>query len=216
MFIVYIYTYIHTYTHTHTYIHTYIQWQACDLGNLCTTATVLIEVLDIDDNDLFFDYISYSATIYQDTPIGSILFQAVAIDHDTGINAAFVYDIDDINGGLFNISSNGLVTLEQDLQLAACDVHYDMVGIRAINNLIPIPRPVSAELNFYVPCVNPNVLQFSATYYAFTILENSDDFEETLSLAAGVEENIGSIEILEGRLPHPFLLNGLVCLSTLS
>ncbi|KAM4636899.1 cadherin-23 [Discoglossus pictus] len=56
-----------------------------------SSATVIVSLLDLNDNDPTFQNLPFIAEILEGTPIGSSVFQVVAIDLDEGLNGQVTY-----------------------------------------------------------------------------------------------------------------------------
>lgn len=60
---------------------------------LSSTATVAIEVLDVNDNPPKFNSLKYHAHVRESTPLGSHITAVSANDHDVGLHAEITYHI---------------------------------------------------------------------------------------------------------------------------
>ena len=83
-----------------------------DLGtpsSLSSFVTVLVTVLDANDNPPTFSQASYSTSILDNVPVGSSVLAVVATDMDTGTNAQIGYSILSGSNGQFTIDSKELL-----------------------------------------------------------------------------------------------------------
>ncbi|XP_045495363.1 protein dachsous [Colias croceus] len=68
---------------------------ASDRGNppLSSTATLLVTVLDVNDNEPIFDQSFYNVTVPENEAVGSCILKMSAIDPDCGVNAIVNYTL---------------------------------------------------------------------------------------------------------------------------
>ncbi|XP_075716448.1 protocadherin-23 [Rhinoderma darwinii] len=92
---------------------------ASDRGISClsSSATVLISVLDSNDNPPIFQNLVYHVSVREHHPINMEVTKILAADYDSGDNANIVYSIASGNdGGIFTVDSqNGTVSLAKPL-----------------------------------------------------------------------------------------------------
>lgn len=78
---------------------------------LFSLTTVLVSVLDVNDNDPQFINTPYTAAIPEDTPPGTNVLTVEATDADEGINSLISYSINNSAQGLFKIDNvTGVIT----------------------------------------------------------------------------------------------------------
>jgi len=78
---------------------------------LFSLTTVLVSVLDVNDNDPQFINTPYTAAIPENTPPGTSVLTVEATDADEGINSIISYSINNSAQGLFKIDNiTGLIT----------------------------------------------------------------------------------------------------------
>jgi len=87
---------------------------ACDQGEpqQCSNATVIVTLLDVNDNDPQFDQSNVTLTIRQSQLVGSTVGVFIAQDQDTGSNSELHYSIEsNVNGQPFQINptTGGLI-----------------------------------------------------------------------------------------------------------
>ncbi|KAL0840760.1 hypothetical protein ABMA28_015943 [Loxostege sticticalis] len=85
---------------------------------LKTTATILVDVLDVDDNTPAFEKNVYTAVVPENVPIGISVINVTATDPDEGLGGEIKYDFLDEGeaNGLFSIDANtGEVKTRKDL-----------------------------------------------------------------------------------------------------
>ena len=87
--------------------------QAVDQGSppRSTLSTILINVLDDNDNDPSFQQEAYEAEIPEDTAVGTSVLQVQATDADVGLNAHISYSMNNDAQGQFRINNvTGVLT----------------------------------------------------------------------------------------------------------
>ena len=84
-----------------------------DHGNPPKTnhSTILISVVDDNDNDPVFMKEEYVAEIAEDIAVGTSVLRVLAIDHDSGVNAHVSYSMNNAAHGQFKINNvTGVLT----------------------------------------------------------------------------------------------------------
>jgi len=67
---------------------------------------------DDNDNDPLFQQQHYSASIPENTPIGTVIMTLQAIDLDDGLNGNVSYSLSNAADGIFDINpQTGIITL---------------------------------------------------------------------------------------------------------
>ncbi|CAG9785326.1 unnamed protein product [Diatraea saccharalis] len=85
---------------------------------LKSTATILVDVLDVDDNTPTFEKNLYTAVVPENVPIGISVTKVTAMDPDEGLGGEIKYEFLDEGeaSGLFTINSvSGEITTNKDL-----------------------------------------------------------------------------------------------------
>ena len=80
------------YEHTSSYRFTVVAKDA-GVPSLRDKAQVLVNVLDVNDNRPYFAITNYSITVTESSQINREVFKAVAVDKDSGLNAALRYSL---------------------------------------------------------------------------------------------------------------------------
>ncbi|KAK8767142.1 hypothetical protein V5799_006076 [Amblyomma americanum] len=142
--------------------------QAQDSGtpSLSSTATVYMNVMDLNDNAPLFDPMSYSDEVFENVTVGSSLLRVSATDLDSGDNGRIVYSI--VEGdpdGHLAIEANGTIITRMPLDREKKSL-YSLV-VRATDQAIEVHRRLSSsvqvtivlkDVNDMVPeFVTPNV-----------------------------------------------------------
>uniref|UniRef100_A0A3B3D283 Cadherin domain-containing protein n=1 Tax=Oryzias melastigma TaxID=30732 RepID=A0A3B3D283_ORYME len=133
---------------------------------------IIVDVLDINDNSPVFTKETYSATIKENIPIGTVVIQVNATDSDKGANGEIIYSFgEEVKSRiteLFSINeNNGEITVKDRENRP----HYD-VTIIAKDSGDP-SFTVEKTINVVVSDVNDNFPEFSMGPYTFYISENN-------------------------------------------
>ena len=76
---------------------------------------IAIQVIDVNDNSPLFDKFSYTLTVQEDLPVGSVVLNVSATDADTGNNARITYSIQGSNEYFHIEPDSGIVYLAKSL-----------------------------------------------------------------------------------------------------
>uniref|UniRef100_A0A670Y2R3 FAT atypical cadherin 1 n=1 Tax=Pseudonaja textilis TaxID=8673 RepID=A0A670Y2R3_PSETE len=161
---------------------------------LSSTATLMVSVLDINDNPPVFEYKEYSATVSEDAIVGMEILQVYAASRDIEANAEITYSIVSGNEhGRFSIDSKtgnywfrkylseklnylkenhcllGLVLMEK-YKVGSYISGYTLT-VQASDNGYP-PRSNTTTVNIDVSDINDNPPLFSKGNYSIIIQEN--------------------------------------------
>ena len=122
------------------------------------TATLTVNVGDLNDNDPKFDKSLYEARVNETFNIGDELLVVLATDRDFGSNSKLTYNITSGDDGFFELNSvSGSITLKKKLLQKVNDVHT--LTVTAFDGGIP-PRSGSTTVKVYVIEVNDNSPMF--------------------------------------------------------
>uniref|UniRef100_A0A3B3BCG3 Cadherin domain-containing protein n=1 Tax=Oryzias melastigma TaxID=30732 RepID=A0A3B3BCG3_ORYME len=128
---------------------------------------IIVDVLDVNDNSPVFIKESYSATIKENIPIGTVVIQVNATDLDKGANGEIIYSF----GNEVNKKTSELFSLNKNTGEITIRPHYD-VTIIAKDSGDP-SFTVEKTINVVVSDVNDNFPEFSMGPYTFYISENN-------------------------------------------
>ena len=148
---------------------------AQDFGSpsLSSTAFVVVTVIDENDNRPVFMPDSDEIQLDEDTPIGTLLYTAQAMDSDG--NTQLVYSVVSNQTQLFSIgASSGNLLLQQTLDYEQDTLH--VVLIEAFDGV----STASLELTIIVRDVNDNPPVFVQNTYNISIPENTSIGEQLL------------------------------------
>ena len=192
----------------------FLQLVATDRGTppLTSTVTLLIRVTDANEPPSFTE-VSYSVELSENTAIGSVVLQVLALDPDTGSNAEISYSIQPET--VFTISpDSGNITLIQSLDFEQVTSFTHTLVATDTGN----PRlSAIASLSVTVVDENDNAPVFSQPSYLISIPEDTpqntallfvnatdaDSFsnaEVTYTLVAGSNTGLFAVDTLSGSI----------------
>ena len=154
-------------------------------------AVVLVELLDINDNNPMFLQESYSATLVENLPQGTLRLLVTATDPDFGVNGTIQYSLlEDSGSDFFTIdTSTGLLSNSRALDFEA--VQQLQVTVIASDLGVP-PLNSSVNVDISVLDVNdnsPNVLIVP------TIVSINESSPAGVSVAMATAEDIDSVAV---------------------
>lgn len=89
-----------------------------------STATVYLNIEDVNDNSPEFYPKGYFLPVAEDTPIGTSLLKVTATDRDDGDNAIITYNLESGGDGLFLVDNwTGVITLRGSLRSSQKPLH---------------------------------------------------------------------------------------------
>ena len=189
---------------------------ATDAGGKTSLASVLVRVLDENDNDPTFFSPNF-ATVSEDMPVGSEVIRLEALDDDEGQNGSVKFEI--VSGNEANIfvlnPFTGSVTLGSSLDFETDS--QSLVVTFSVSDVGFPPRTssVTHQITFSIENANDNFPVFSASLYSCTILEGSHDFTESCQVSAtDVDEDDVTFMIVSGNADSAFQVNSISGLIT--
>ena len=168
-----------------------------------------IEVSDSNDNSPVFSQDVFSASLKEDTPVGSIAIKVHATDADLGVNRKIEYDFLDSAKGQFKIDPiSGIVSLAKALDRE--DKAMYNLTVRATDGGRPRLSSVTSMMVLVLD-VNDNPPEFASKYYFATVTENvviGSDVVRLLATSrdAGVNADI-TYSIVAGNEHRKFRVN---------
>lgn len=187
--------------------------KAVDQGlprRLTATGTVVVSVLDINDNPPVFEYREYGATVSEDILVGTEVLQVYAASRDIEANAEITYSI--IGGnehGKFSIDSKtGAVFIIENLDYESSHEYY--LTIEATDGGTPSLSDV-ATVNINVTDVNDNTPVFSQDTYTAVISEDAVLEQSVITVLAddadGPSNSHIHYSIIDGNQGGPFTID---------
>ncbi|XP_042898874.1 protocadherin-like wing polarity protein stan isoform X2 [Parasteatoda tepidariorum] len=141
--------------------------------SLSDTINVEIEVLDVNDNPPNFLLPSYSASIREDSLVGSSVIQVSASDKDIGLSGQVRYTFnggDDGDGAFIVEPTSGIIRTNQLLDRESTSM-YRLVVFAVDRGAMPLSSAVTITVN--VEDVNDNPPRFDADIIKMFVSENS-------------------------------------------
>uniref|UniRef100_A0A1I7VWJ7 Cadherin n=1 Tax=Loa loa TaxID=7209 RepID=A0A1I7VWJ7_LOALO len=135
------------------------------------SSSVIVEILDVQDNAPIFERNSYYAEIREDAPIGTTLASVFARDLDIGLNGEITYWLGEEDGAeLLQIhSSTGVIQTAQHLDRELMNIIR--IYVYATDKGVP-PMTSRALLEINLLDVNDNAPVFEQEFFNVTIMEN--------------------------------------------
>lgn len=170
---------------------------ATDAGERQDTATVYINVTDANTYPPVFENTPYSATIFEDAPVGSTVVVVAASDGDTGENARITYSLSGDAVTEFMIHpSTGAITTTKPLDREAQGGY--LLTVSARDNGVPA-KSDTTDVEITVVDVNDNAPTFEESTYRTTISEGEGTGTSVLQVKAS-DADAG----LNGRVLYTF------------
>ncbi|XP_071495031.1 protocadherin Fat 1-like [Diadema antillarum] len=189
------------------------------LSDLTSSAQLIVNVLDENDNEPQFESDLYNATISEDAPVGSTVATVLALSQDVGLNAQITYQIVSGNEhGKFRIDSDiGEITVAAALDYEMSSTYY--LTVKA-SDMGTNPLSDSTTINIYITDANDNAPRFSRDIYSTNVNEAArvgGDVVQVMATDAdsGVNGHV-IYSIIDGNLFDQFTINpnnGLVSLA---
>ncbi|XP_060237640.1 protocadherin Fat 1 isoform X3 [Meriones unguiculatus] len=187
--------------------------KAVDQGlprKLSATGTVVVSVLDINDNPPVFEYREYGAAVSEDILIGTQILQVYAASRDIEANAEITYSI--ISGnehGKFSIDSKtGAIFIIENLDYESSHEYY--LTVEATDGGTPSLSDV-ATVNINVTDINDNSPVFSQDTYTTVVSEDAALEQSVITIMAddadGPSNSHIHYSILEGNQGSPFTID---------
>nr|XP_032655849.1 protocadherin Fat 1 isoform X1 [Chelonoidis abingdonii] len=187
--------------------------KALDQGlprRLSSTGSLVVSVLDINDNPPVFEYREYSATVSEDTLIGTEVLQIYAASRDIEANAEITYSIVSGNEhGKFSIdSATGAIFIIESLDYESSHEYY--LTVEATDGGTPSLSDV-VTVNINVTDVNDNTPVFSQDTYTAVISEDAMLEQSVIMVMAddadGPSNNRIHYSIIDGNQGSPFTID---------
>ena len=140
--------------------------------SVSASTTVIVEVLDVQDNAPIFEKNSYYAEIKEDALVGTTVLSVFATDLDEGENGEILYSLEEGEGSRFlQIDPNsGVISTKTKLDRE--EESMFRINVIATDKGSP-PKSSQALVEITVIDVNDNSPQFEKEFYNFTVFENA-------------------------------------------
>ncbi|XP_063314156.1 protocadherin Fat 1 isoform X2 [Pelobates fuscus] len=187
--------------------------KATDQGlprKLSTVTSVVVSVLDINDNPPVFELREYGANLSEDVEIGTEVLQVYATSRDIEVNAEILYKI--ISGnehGKFSINPlTGSIFVIEHLDYEASPEYY--LTVEATDGGTP-PLSDVATVNINVTDVNDNSPVFTQSTYTAVVSEDAVSGQPVIMVVAddvdGPLNNHIRYSITDGNQGNTFLID---------
>lgn len=142
------------------------------LGGLSTTAIVLVQVLDVNDNSPVFSPLEYNVTLRSDNAVNGPILRLLATDKDLGQFGKIIYRISGGNeANVFGVDKNsGELYVAKHSLLSRTQVHHlivtatDEAGLKSVEDA-EVRISVSSAGNRLPACERPR--------YSFSVAESA-------------------------------------------
>ncbi|XP_025076335.1 protocadherin-like protein [Pomacea canaliculata] len=131
-----------------------------------STATVLIRLVDINDNSPEFEMSRYLATVPEDTAVGTSILEVKATDRDSGTNAMITYNLRDTQDfSITTVTRNGsyvgIMSVKQRLDYDRTPNHYYDFVVVAADQGKPTSRTSTTSARVFVRNTNDEAPMFT-------------------------------------------------------
>lgn len=175
-----------------------------------STATVLLRVLDVNDNDPRFYPQRYIEGINEELSVGTNVLQVKALDLDEGENARIMFKLESGGGGYFDVEPwTGNVVLQKDFRKAPETMYTLKISCKDKGNR----KAFEDAIVEIVKTSQRNNLQFDGyNGYNFKVLEDEGTSKPEVGRYVGkvnarISSDTISYYILEGDSKHIFKID---------
>ena len=166
-----------------------------DSGNeqLTTSVSIIVNVLDINDNPPIFEQKIYSTQLTENNHVGEEVIRVAAVDPDEGLNGRVVYFIDDnqyLSSTSLASNFDQLFYVEPDTGVVKTAVSFDRERGSTVEFKVGakdrgLPSLTSTALvRVTILDMNDESPRFSQSAYSFAVRENQPSGTEVGSVAA--------------------------------
>ena len=172
---------------------------ASDMGDppLSTNATVIILILDVNDNTPIFSEANYTMHVRELADIGTIILNIRAEDKDIGSNADITYRLMGENSAHFTLVSrqDGTVDIQVAIALNHEQVPLYELNLLAFDGGFPV-RETTVSLIINVRDENDNPPVFSPPLYLVIVAENVTVGHEITTVKATDQDSIDNAQLI--------------------
>ncbi|XP_036798703.1 protocadherin alpha-3 isoform X2 [Oncorhynchus mykiss] len=181
-----------------------IDIQASDQGAapLTTDKSVIIKIIDVNDNEPEIEVTSFSSAIPEDCKPGTTVAVISVNDMDSGLNGKVICSINDedvpfklmpsLQDNIYSVVTKSQLDREKQ-------AHYDVI-ILAKDSGQPFLSSVTT-ISVVVSDVNDNSPEFSLSPYTFYVLENNDPGGSVFSVSAS-DRDINENALISYHIPR--------------
>lgn len=163
-----------------------IMARAKDRGRprMASTCRITLEVIDVNENihtPLFDNYVT-NGSVYENSPIGTVVMQVIATDEDAGNDGEVVYSITDGSGlGRFQVDDAGTIRTAEVLDREP-EQRYWLTVYAQDRGAVPLYSYIDVLID--VIDVNDNAPQTTAPVYYPSVMEDSPSGIEVVQVKA--------------------------------
>lgn len=145
------------------------------IPQLSSTAEIIVEVLNANDNDPAFEEPQYEMTVLENAPAGTVVGAVTARDADAGLFGQVTYTVVGDHSGSFAIDPDtGVITVRNSSALdREQEPEIGLTAIAADRAPERIRRSTTAPVTIRVLDENDNAPIFSQKIYHATVAENA-------------------------------------------
>ncbi|XP_064810547.1 protocadherin alpha-3-like isoform X17 [Oncorhynchus masou masou] len=181
-----------------------IDIQASDQGAapLTTDKSVIIKIVDVNDNEPEIEVTSFSSAIPEDCRPGTTVALISVNDMDSGLNGKVICSINDedvpfklmpsLQDNIYSVVTKSQLDREKQ-------AHYDVI-ILAKDSGQPVLSAVTT-ISVVVSDMNDNSPEFSLSPYTFYVLENNDPGGSVFSVSAS-DRDINENALISYHIPR--------------
>uniref|UniRef100_A0A8C5DN72 Cadherin domain-containing protein n=1 Tax=Gouania willdenowi TaxID=441366 RepID=A0A8C5DN72_GOUWI len=173
------------------------------------TASIIVRVLDVNDNAPSFDKDSYVFNVMENSPIGSLVVKLNATDLDEGSNSDVVYSYSlytsERTQEMFNLNpESGEIRVKEMINYEDLKV-YEMEVIASDKG--PVSLSGQCRLTIHVTDMNDNHPEISIKSFQSPIKEN-ESMDTVVSVVSVSDKDSGDNGVVDLRIPDnmPFKL----------
>ena len=177
---------------------------------LQSVSTLLITVVDLNDNSPYFEQQSYSFSVPENSVLDTSVFLVPAIDIDDGLNSKLQYTILSGNiGFFFNLNEDtGIITVADYIDYEI-NQNFEL-EVQVVDLGIPQYTAVTT-IQVSIEDVNDNFPQFSESIYYASVSENATIGANIVSLIV-IDQDSGTnaditFSITSGNMNNTFNIN---------
>ncbi|XP_060523658.1 cadherin-87A isoform X2 [Cylas formicarius] len=144
------------------------------IPQLNTTATVMVNVVNLNDNDPIFAQNSYNVSIDENSPNGTFVLQVKALDNDSEEYGEVIYSLTGEHSNDFNIDAKtGIITVANSNLLDHELIKQCVVQVVARDNSpVNVRRSMTVPVYIKINDVNDNVPKFTSQEYEVDVMED--------------------------------------------
>ncbi|KAI5607990.1 protocadherin Fat 2 [Silurus asotus] len=182
---------------------------ASDNGDppLSSTATVVIQVLDENDNSPQFSHKLFQVKLpeCQNNSMSQEVYRMIACDKDEGSNSQITYSLEDSTDGKFSIDpTTGVVTAKG----AFTRTNYNILTIKATDHGSPARMSKSRLDVEWLPQPEPSSesLAFDEAHFTFAVMESDAVSQMVGIISTEITQSLLCFDIVGGDEDHDFYI----------